>query len=464
MFYCAGSLRQLTFRYKIAHIEQNVIFARMKKLYIETYGCQMNFADSEVVASILKDLYTLTDDVQEADLILINTCSIRDKAEQRIHKRLHELEALKKKHRTLQVGLLGCMAERMKEELLETEPILNFIAGPDAYRNLPELIAESAQGEAKFNVLLSEDETYDNIMPVRYDLNGVSAYVSIMRGCNNFCTYCVVPYTRGRERSRSPQTIMAEVDQLLQDGYKEVTLLGQNVNSYRWEENGEVVTFAKLMEMVALKSSQLRVRFATSHPKDISDELLEVIAKYENICKYIHLPVQSGSDNMLKKMNRVYTRDYYMERVRKIKELMPDCAISTDIIAGFCGETLEDHEQTLSVMREVGYEYAYMFKYSERGGTMSAKRFQDDIPDEEKTRRLEEIIALQGELSLASNQRDVGKTFRVLVEGVSKRSADQLYGRNSQNKVIIFPKGDHQVGDYIDVTVTRCTAATLFAD
>lgn len=419
----------------------------------------MNFADSEVVAAILKDQYTLTQDVQEADLILINTCSIRDKAEQRIHKRLHELEALKKKHRSLQVGLLGCMAERMKEELFETEPILNFIAGPDSYRNLPQLIENSAAGETQFNVILSEEETYDNIMPVRYDLNGVSAFVSIMRGCNNFCTYCVVPYTRGRERSRSPQTILHEVEQLLKDGYKEVTLLGQNVNSYQWED----MTFAKLMAAVAEMSPELRVRFATSHPKDISDELLETIARYDNICKYIHLPVQSGSNAVLKRMNRVYTREYYLDRVRKIKELMPECAISTDIIAGFCGETEEDHQQTLSIMREVGYEYAYMFKYSERGGTMSAKRFQDDIPDEEKTRRLEEIIALQGELSLESNKRDIGKTFQVLIEGSSKRSADQLYGRNSQNKVIIFPRGNHKIGDYIDVTVKDCTAATLFA-
>ncbi len=419
----------------------------------------MNFADSEVVAAILKDQYTLTQDVQEADLILINTCSIRDKAEQRIHKRLHELEALKKKHRSLQVGLLGCMAERMKEDLFETEPILNFIAGPDSYRNLPQLIENSAAGETQFNVILSEEETYDNIMPVRYDLNGVSAFVSIMRGCNNFCTYCVVPYTRGRERSRSPQTILHEVEQLLHDGYKEVTLLGQNVNSYQWED----MTFAKLMAAVAEMSPKLRVRFATSHPKDISDELLETIARYDNICKYIHLPVQSGSNAVLKRMNRVYTREYYLDRVRKIKELMPECAISTDIIAGFCGETEEDHQQTLSIMREVGYEYAYMFKYSKRGGTMSAKRFQDDIPDEEKTRRLEEIIALQGELSLESNKRDIGKTFQVLIEGASKRSADQFYGRNSQNKVIIFPKGNHKIGDYIDVTVKDCTAATLFA-
>ena len=437
----------------------------MKKLYIETYGCQMNFADSEVVAAILKDMFVITKEVEEADLVLINTCSIREKAEQRIHKRLQELESLKRRRHGLQVGLLGCMAERMKEELLRTEPVLDFIAGPDAYRSLPQLIADSRNQGPRFNVMLSEEETYEDIIPVRYDVNGVSAYVSIMRGCNNFCSYCVVPYTRGRERSRSPKTILGEVEQLLRDGFKEVTLLGQNVNSYRWEDDrvGET-TFAKLMAAVAGMSPDLRVRFATSHPKDISDELIETIARHDNICKYIHLPVQSGSDAVLKRMNRSYTRDYYMGRVRKIKELMPECAISTDIIAGFCGETLEDHQQTLEVMREVGYEYAYMFKYSERGGTLSAKRYADDVPDEEKTRRLEEIIALQGELSLVSNQRDLGKTFRVLVEGASKRSADYLYGRNSQNKVIIFPKGNHKPGDYIDVTVNDCTGATLFGD
>ncbi len=437
----------------------------MKKLYIETYGCQMNFADSEVVAAILKDMFVITKEVEEADLVLLNTCSIREKAEQRIHKRLQELESLKRRRHGLQVGLLGCMAERMKEELLQTEHVLDFIAGPDAYRSLPQLIADSRNQGPRFNVMLSEEETYEDIIPVRYDVNGVSAYVSIMRGCNNFCSYCVVPYTRGRERSRSPKTILGEVEQLLRDGFKEVTLLGQNVNSYRWEDDrvGEM-TFAKLMAAVADLSPDLRVRFATSHPKDISDELIETIARYDNICKYIHLPVQSGSDAVLKRMNRSYTRDYYMGRVRKIKELMPDCAISTDIIAGFCGETLEDHQQTLEVMREVGYEYAYMFKYSERGGTLSAKRYADDVPDEEKTRRLEEIIALQGELSLVSNQRDLGKTFRVLVEGASKRSADYLYGRNSQNKVVIFPKADHKPGDYIDVTVNDCTGATLFGE
>ena len=424
----------------------------------------MNFADSEVVASILKDDYTLTKEILEADLILINTCSIRDKAEQRIHKRLKELEAYKRKKRTMQVGLLGCMAERMKEELLQTEPVLDFIAGPDAYRSLPQLIADSQHGHTSFNVLLSKEETYDNIMPVRYDANGVSAFVSIMRGCNNFCSYCVVPYTRGRERSRSPKTILSEIEDLLKDNYKEVTLLGQNVNSYYWKEGDEEVSFAKLMAMVAEMSPELRVRFATSHPKDLSDELIETMARYDNICKCIHLPVQSGSDEMLQKMRRVYTRESYLERVRKIKEVLPDCSITTDIIVGFCGETLENHQDTLSIMREVGYEYAYMFKYSERGGTLASKQYPDDIPDEEKTRRLEEVIALQGELSMESNRRDVGKTFRVLVEGASKRSDDQLFGRNSQNKVIIFPRGNHQVGDYVDVTVTECTPATLLGN
>lgn len=433
----------------------------MKKLFIETYGCQMNFADSEVVASILKGEYTLTNDINEANLILVNTCSIRDKAEQRIHKRLKELEALKKRNRHLQVGLLGCMAERMKEELFQTEPVLDFIAGPDAYRSLPQLISDSSHGTTSFNVLLSKEETYEDIMPVRYDANGVSAFVSIMRGCNNFCSYCVVPYTRGRERSRSPKTILGEIEDLLKNNYKEVTLLGQNVNSYFWKEDGEEVTFAKLMSMVAETSPELRVRFATSHPKDLSDELIETIAKHDNICKTIHLPVQSGSDEMLRKMHRVYDRAGYLERVKKIRETIPDCSITTDIIVGFCGETLENHQDTLSIMREVGYDYAYMFKYSEREGTLASKQMKDDIPDEEKTRRLEEVIALQGELSLESNKRDIGKTFQVLIEGTSKRSDDHLFGRNSQNKVVIFPKGNHKVGEYVDVEVKECTAATL---
>lgn len=436
----------------------------MKKLFIETYGCQMNVADSEVVASILSSEYQLTENESEADLILINTCSVRDNAEQRIRARLRELGSLKKKRTGLLVGLLGCMAERIKNQLLEEEPTLDFIAGPDAYRSLPALIEKAAAGESAYNVILSTTETYDDITPVRYDTNGVSAFISIMRGCNNFCSYCVVPYTRGRERSRSPQTILAEARQLLDEGYKEVTLLGQNVNSYCFEENGKTTTFAQLMEMTAQLSPTLRVRFATSHPKDISDELIKVIAQYPNVCKYIHLPVQAGSTSMLKRMKRVYTREQYLERIATIKRLVPDCAIATDIIAGFCGETEEEHQATLSLMREVGYSYAYMFKYSVRDNTFAARNYTDDVPETLKIKRLEEIIALQQELSLQHNQRDVGKTFEVLVEGTSKRSADQLFGRTSQNKVVVFPKGNHQKGDYVNVTITSCTAATLIAN
>ena len=434
----------------------------MKKLYIETYGCQMNVADSEVVAAILSDEYEITHAQEDADLILINTCSVRDNAEQRIRKRLRELKSFKNKKEHLKIGLLGCMAERIKERLLDEESTLDFIAGPDAYRSLPRLISESSYKQPAFDVMLSTTETYDEIEPVRYDTNGVSAFISIMRGCNNFCTYCVVPYTRGRERSRNPQTILREAQTALDNGYKEVTLLGQNVNSYHWEdETGKVTNFAQLMALVAQLSPQLRVRFATSHPKDISDELIETIARYPNLCKYIHLPVQAGSNTMLKRMNRVYTREYYLDRIATIRRLIPDCAIATDIIAGFCGETEDDHQATLSLMREVGYDYAYMFKYSVREGTMAAKKFEDDVPDEVKSRRLEEIIALQQELSYQSNLKDVGKSFEILVEGVSKRSDKQLFGRNSQNKVIIFDRGNHQKGDYVTVTVTDCTAATL---
>ena len=424
----------------------------------------MNVADSEVVASILSSEYQLTENESEADLILINTCSVRDNAEQRIRARLRELGSLKKKRTGLLVGLLGCMAERIKNQLLEEEPTLDFIAGPDAYRSLPALIEKAATGESAYDVMLSTTETYDDITPVRYDTNGVSAFISIMRGCNNFCSYCVVPYTRGRERSRSPQTILAEARQLLAEGYKEVTLLGQNVNSYCYEEDGKTTTFAQLMEMTAQLSPNLRVRFATSHPKDISNELIEVIAKYPNVCKYIHLPVQAGSTSMLKRMKRVYTREQYLERIATIKRLVPDCAIATDIIAGFCGETEEEHQATLSLMKEVGYSYAYMFKYSVRDNTFAAKNYADDVPEALKLKRLEEIIALQQELSLQHNQRDVGKTFEVLVEGTSKRSADQLFGRTSQNKVVVFPKGNHQKGDYVNVTITSCTAATLIAN
>ena len=433
----------------------------MKKLFIETYGCQMNVADSEVVASILSPEYEITDDEQSADLILINTCSVRDNAEQRIHHRLRDLAAVKRRHPGMIVGLLGCMAERLKAQIMEEEPTLDLVAGPDAYRSLPRLIEEVAAGEKAYDVILSKTETYDDIMPVRYAANGVSGFISIMRGCDNFCSYCVVPFTRGRERSRSPQSILNEARPLLADGYKEVTLLGQNVNSYRYEEAGTVTTFANLMAMVAQLSPQLRVRFATSHPKDISDELIHTIAEYPNICKYIHLPVQAGSTSMLQRMNRVYTREQYLERIATIKRVIPDCAIATDIIAGFCGETEEEHQATLSLMREVGYAYAYMFKYSVRENTYAATHFADDVPDELKTKRLEEIIALQQQLSLEHNQRDVGKTFEVLVEGASKRSDEQLFGRNSQNKVVVFPKGSYKKGDYVNVTVTSCTAATL---
>ena len=433
----------------------------MKKLFIETYGCQMNVADSEVVASILSPEYEITDDEQSADLILINTCSVRDNAEQRIHHRLRDLASVKKRHPGMMVGLLGCMAERLKAQIMEEEPTLDLVAGPDAYRSLPRLIEEVAAGEKAYDVILSKTETYDDILPVRYAANGVSGFISIMRGCDNFCSYCVVPFTRGRERSRSPRTILAEARQLLADGYKEVTLLGQNVNSYRYEEEGTVTTFAQLMAMVAQLSPQLRVRFATSHPKDISDELIHTIAEYPNICKYIHLPVQAGSTSMLQRMNRVYTREQYLERIATIKRVIPDCAIATDIIAGFCGETEEEHQATLSLMREVGYAYAYMFKYSVRENTYAATHFADDVPDELKTKRLEEIIALQQQLSFEHNQRDVGKTFEVLVEGVSKRSDEQLFGRNSQNKVVVFPKNKYKKGDYVNVTVSSCTAATL---
>lgn len=436
----------------------------MKKMYIETYGCQMNIADSEVVASILSKQYTITNNQNEADLFLINTCSVRDHAEQRIRKRLRELAVLKKRNKQLQIGLLGCMAERLKEKLLNEEPTLDFVAGPDSYRSLPQLIEDSKSGNPSFNVLLSKEETYDNIDPVRYDSNNVSAYISIMRGCNNFCSYCVVPYTRGRERSRDPKTILNEAQLLVKQGYKEVTLLGQNVNSYSWSDNQLQYSFADLIEQVALVDPQLRVRFATSHPKDISDKLIDVIAKQPNICKYIHLPVQSGSSALLKKMNRVYSREFYLERIKMIKQIIPDCAISTDIIAGFCGETEEDHQANLSLMEEVGFSSAFMFKYSVREGTKAAKSYIDDVPEEIKTRRFNEILTLQHKLSLQSNRNDIGKSFEILVEGVSKRSPNHLFGRNSQNKVIVFPKGNQKFGDYVTVTVKKCTAATLIGD
>ncbi|HPE87556.1 MAG: tRNA (N6-isopentenyl adenosine(37)-C2)-methylthiotransferase MiaB [Bacteroidales bacterium] len=437
-----------------------------KKIYIETYGCQMNFSDSEIVGSVMAEQnYQPTENIGEADIILLNTCSIRENAEQRIHKRLRELAALKKKNREVKIGVIGCMAERMQEALFDQETIVDVIAGPDAYRDLPRLLENVENGHKAINVLLSTTETYDDINPVRLASNGVSAFISIMRGCENFCTYCVVPYTRGKERSRNPETIIREAEDLFSKGYKEVTLLGQNVNSYRWEtEQGKTLLFPGLLARVAKISPQLRVRYATSHPKDLSDELLKVMQENPNICRSIHLPAQSGSTEVLKRMNRKYTRAWYMDRIRAIKKYLPDAGITTDIIAGFCGETEEDHLQTLDLMKWAKYDYAFMFKYSERPGTVAAKRFPDDVPEEIKGRRLNEIIALQQELSHASNKADLGKTFEVLVEGVSKRSEAQVFGRNSQNKVVVFDRQDFKAGDYVMVKITGCTSATLLGE
>ncbi len=429
---------------------------KREHLYIETYGCQMNFADSEVVASILSSSYDIVDNEKDADVIIVNTCSIRENAEQRVFNRLKELTSLKKKKKTLQVGLIGCMAERLQENLLsETE--IDFVVGPDAYRSLPSILRSE---HPNVNVVLSTTETYEDITPQRYQSNTVSAFVSIMRGCNNFCSYCVVPYTRGRERSRPIESILSEIDTLFNNDYKEITLLGQNVNSYL--SNG--YNFSQLMQTIAEQYPTMRIRFATSHPKDLSDELLQVMSQYENICKSIHLPVQSGSTSMLKRMNRKYSREWYLDRISAIRRYMPDCSISTDIIAGFCGETLEEHQATLSLMKEVGFAHAFMFKYSMREGTLAHKNMCDDVPEKEKIIRLEEIIALQQELSLASNQKDIGKTTQVLVEGLSKRSTDYLFGRNSQNKVVIFPKNNYQKGDLVEVKITSCSAATLFGE
>lgn len=421
----------------------------------------MNAGDSEIVVSIMQEHgYRYTESIDQADIILINTCSIRDNAEQRIWGRLSAMRQLKKRKPNLIVGIIGCMAERLKEQLIEPQTGVDIVAGPDSYRSLPELVRTAESGDKGINVELSKEETYAEIAPVRLDKSGVSAYIAIMRGCNNYCAYCVVPYTRGIERSRDPQTIVAEARTLFENGYREVTLLGQNVNSYKCGEVG----FPELMEMVAQISPLLRVRFATSHPKDISDALLEVMARHDNICKAIHLPAQSGSNEMLKKMNRKYTREWYLERVAAIRRYMPDCAITTDLIAGFCGETLEDHQQTLSLMQEVGYASAFMFKYSERPGTFSARHYPDDIADEEKTRRLNEIIALQNSLSVASNQAEVGLVREILVEGTSKRSEEQLCGRTSQNKMVVFDRGDHKAGDYVTVKITSCSSATLFGE
>ncbi len=458
----------------------------------------MNLADSEIVGSILtKSGYALTRDIDAADYILINTCAIRDNAEQRIRKRLRELRALQRQRQWVKVGILGCMAERLKQQLLEEEDNVSFIVGPDAYRKLPDMLAHVHDGEKMAETLLSDVETYADIDPVRYDTNGISAYISIMRGCQNYCAYCVVPYTRGKERSRDPESIVREAQELFDKGFREVTLLGQNVNSYRWEaesgkqeaesgkrkaESGDVeaesgerkaesgegsvgsVGFPELMERVAEVSPLLRVRFATSHPKDLSDELLQVMARHDNICKCIHLPVQSGSERILKLMNRRYTPEWYLNRIEAIRHYLPDCSITTDVIAGFCTETEEDHQATLEMFRKVRYDYAYMFKFSMRPNTYAAKHLQDDVPDDVKTRRLEEIIALQGAIALENNQKEIGKVYEVLIEGVSHRSDQQLFGRNSQNKVIVFDRGTLQPGQYARIRVTKCTSATLIGE
>lgn len=421
----------------------------------------MNAGDSEIVVSIMQqEGYRYTERIEEADIILINTCSIRDNAEQRIWGRLSEMRRLKKQKPGLIVGVIGCMAERLKEQLIEGNTGVDIVAGPDSYRTLPQLVQSVEEGGKGINVELSKEETYAEIAPVRLDKNGVSAFIAIMRGCNNYCAYCVVPYTRGIERSRDPQTIIDEAKTLFENGYREVTLLGQNVNSYSFGDFG----FPELLAAVAEISPLLRVRFATSHPKDISDQLLKTMAQYDNICKSIHLPAQSGANEMLKKMNRKYTREWYLERVAAIKHFLPDCTITTDLISGFCGETLEDHSQTLSLMQEVGYASAFMFKYSERPGTFSARHFADDIDEVEKTRRLNEVIALQNKLSIVSNQAEVGKIREVLVEGTSKRSEEQLCGRTSQNKMVVFDKKGYKAGDYVMVKITGCSSATLFGE
>ena len=433
----------------------------MKKLLIETYGCQMNVADSEVVASVMRMAgYEICEALDEADAVFLNTCSVRDNAEQKILNRLEALDALRRKGRKLIIGVLGCMAERVKDDLLSHHHA-DLVAGPDAYLSLPDLIAQAETGHKAMNIELSTTETYRDVIPQRLCGTHISGFVSIMRGCNNMCSYCVVPYTRGRERSRDVASILAEVKDLEQRGYKEVTLLGQNVNSYRWEADGQVVSFPELLRQVARAVPAMRVRFTTSHPKDMSDETLHVIAEEPNVCRHIHLPVQSGSDRILELMNRKYTRAWYMERVEAIRRIVPDCGLSTDIFAGYCSETEEDHALSLSLMRECGYDSAFMFKYSERPGTFASKHYPDDVPEETKVRRLEEMIALQNQLSMESNRRCIGQQFTVLVEGVSKRSREQFFGRTEQNKVVVFDRGTHRIGDFVKVRVTEASSATL---
>lgn len=465
----------------------NNIETESPKIYIETYGCQMNVNDTEVIFAIMaKEGYGRTENMDEASVILANTCSVRDNAEQRIWGRIEQFKSVKKKNENVIIGIVGCMAERLKDKLLDCHSV-DLVAGPDSYRRLPKLIREASDGHPQIDTILSREETYDDITPVRIDKNGVSAFISIMRGCNNACSYCVVPYTRGAERSRNPNTILSEASKLFDNGYREVTLLGQNVDSYYWKDPDTAdddINFAQLLEMVAKIDPSLRVRFSTSHPKDISNEVIYSMGMYENICKHIHLPVQSGSDRMLEKMRRRYTREWYLERVAKIRSVMPECGITTDIIAGFCSETEEDHLQTLSLMEKVGFDYAFMFQYSERPGTLAAKMYPDDVPPEVKTRRLNEIIELQGVLSLKSNEKDVGKECKVLVEGTSKRDSSEMCGRASNNKMCVFPRefpdgfisetdvsipeivtsGKINVGDYVMVKVTGCTSATLICE
>ncbi|MGL5318790.1 MAG: tRNA (N6-isopentenyl adenosine(37)-C2)-methylthiotransferase MiaB [Bacteroidales bacterium] len=432
-----------------------------KKLFVETYGCQMNVADSEVVVSIMEmDGYEITEDIKEADAIFVNTCSIRDNAEQKIVSRLNYFNSLKKKHKGLVVGVLGCMAERVKDELINDYQV-DLVVGPDAYLDLPNLVGAVEKGEKAINVKLSTDETYREIIPSRIGGNRIAGFISIMRGCNNFCSYCIVPYTRGRERSREPESIVRELIDLKEKNYKEITLLGQNVNSYCYEKDGVKVDFPSLLKMVAEAAPDLRIRFTTSHPKDMTDEILETIAAHKNICNHIHLPVQSGSSRILKLMNRKYTREWYMERIDAIKRIIPDCGLTTDVFCGFHSETEEDHQETLSLMREVGFDAAFMFKYSERPGTYASKHLKDDISEEIKIKRLEEIINLQNQLSLKSNQSTIGKEYEVLVEGVSKRSREDLFGRTEQNRVVVFPRGGHRIGEFVKVRITDVTSATL---
>ncbi len=442
-----------------------------KYAYIESYGCQMNFSDSEIVASILnKEDYGITKNFDEANLILINTCSIRDKAEQTVRNRLVHFNGIKKRKKGLIIGIMGCMAERLKADLLEEEKIVDLIVGPDAYRDLPSLIKEVTGGQKAVNVLLSREETYSEISPIRLNSNGVTAFVSIMRGCDNMCSFCVVPFTRGRERSRDPETIVHEAKYLYQEGIREITLLGQNVDSYRWnitakgeikDTNKETVNFSQLLEKVAIANPKLRIRFSTSHPKDMTDDVLRVIAKYDNICNFIHLPVQSGNSEILKKMNRGYTREWYLDRIRAINEIIPGCTISSDIITGFCGETEEQHNDTLTLIEEVKFTFVFNYKYSERPKTLAERKFEDDVPEEVKSRRLTEIINVVNKNALNSNQNDIGKTFEVLVEGVSKKSDQQYHGRNDQNKMVIFDKEDSIIGDYVNVKIHDCSSATL---